>query len=54
MGKVCFPFVSSDMDSIDFFQTYSCDFGGCDKVFSREYELKKHNVEHKDSSRYGY
>ena len=54
MGKVRFLFVSSDMDSIDLFQTYSCDFGGCDKVFSRNYELKKHKAKHEAPERYGH
>lgn len=54
MGKVRFPFVTSDVDSTCLFQTYSCDVEGCDKVFSRDYNLRKHKVTHEDPSRCEY
>ena len=53
MAKVRFLFVSSDMGLIDPLQTYSCDFG-CNTIFSRYSQLRKHKVMHEDVDRYRY
>ncbi|KAI9567854.1 hypothetical protein HD554DRAFT_2263491 [Boletus coccyginus] len=35
-------------------KTYSCDVDGCDMVFSRDFQLRKHRVEHEDSNKLHY
>jgi hypothetical protein len=43
---------SLDLKLTDLFQTYSCTFLDCGKVFLRAYELKKHKATHEDPDRY--
>lgn len=52
MGKVRSSSPSSELELTHSFQTYSCTFANCGKVFSRSYELKKHTATHEDPDRY--
>lgn len=52
MGEVRSSSPSSELELTDSFQTYSCTFANCDKVFLRSYELKKHTATHEDPNRY--